>query len=155
MGTIQQEIQHALGISAGRVSQLKKRGMPVDDVDRAREWHRTRSRSTAVAVPMPRQSAPRMVTGDDPEPEEYHKARARREAAEADIAERKAAELAGVLVRRDVFVIAAEKRANMVREALLQMPAQLAPVVAAESDLAKCQDALMDAALSILARISA
>ena len=125
MGTIQQDIQHALGISAGRVSQLKKRGMPVDDVDRAREWHRTRSRATAEAVPMPRQSASRMLAGDDPEPEEYHRARARREAAEADIAERKAAELASVLVRRDVFVIAAEKRANMVREALLQMPAPL------------------------------
>lgn len=35
-------IAQALGISEGRVSQLKRDGMPVDDIEAARSWYRRR-----------------------------------------------------------------------------------------------------------------
>jgi phage terminase Nu1 subunit (DNA packaging protein) len=159
MQPTQSQIATVLGVSQGRVAQLKKSGMPVDSTTNAMAWYVAR---TKARHGMPPPSQPKRPPPEPPAdgeqidaPEEYHKARARREAAEADIAERKAAELTGELVRRSVFVVAAERKANTVRESLLQMPAQMAPVVAAESDVAKCQDALMDAVLGILARINA
>jgi hypothetical protein len=132
----------ALDISPAMVNKLLKQGMPGGSAVAAREWRR---RHLNVAQ--------RKVDPEGPD-ETREMARTRREIAEADIAEKKAAELEGELIRRSSVEKAEEKKAAAVRESLLQMPAQLAPVVAAEPDIAKCQDALMDAVLIVLGRIS-
>jgi phage terminase Nu1 subunit (DNA packaging protein) len=66
----------------------------------------------------------------------YWSARARREAAEAEIAEMKLAEMQGLLIRADAVRSAWASKIGAARDALLQIPARLAPVLAAESDLA-------------------
>jgi phage terminase Nu1 subunit (DNA packaging protein) len=153
MQPTQTQIASALGLTQGRIAQLKKAGMPMDSIPSARRWHEDRIAArpsvASAAAQEPRTPSPRKP------PEDYRLARARRESAEADMAERKAAELSGELVRRSLIVAAAERKANAVKESLLQLPAQLAPVVAVESDIAKCQDILMDAVLDLLARIGA
>lgn len=40
----QSEIAAALGLTAGRVSQLKSKGMPVDSIENARRWYSTTSK---------------------------------------------------------------------------------------------------------------
>ena len=131
-----------MDISPAMVNKLIKQGMPGHSAVAAREWRR-KHLNVAQRKPDPE--------GPD---ESRDAARTRREIAEADIAEAKAAELSRELIRRSSVERAEEKKAAAVRESLLQMPAQLAPVVAAESDIAKCQDAIMDAVLLVLGRIS-
>lgn len=77
---------------------------------------------------------------------DYFKQRSRRERLEADLAERKLAELNGDLVR--VAEVRAEmgKRIGQVRSNLLQIPARLAPLLAHETDQAKIH-AMLDAEL--------
>jgi phage terminase Nu1 subunit (DNA packaging protein) len=127
-----------LGVSPPLITRYTGEGMPLSSLAAAERWYES--------------NVNRRVRGD--EVPDYQQSRARREAAEADIAEQKAAELRGELIRRSSVEKAEEKKAAAVRESLLQMPAQLAPVVAAEADIAKCQDALMDAVLIVLGRIS-
>ena len=152
----QQAIADVLGVTKGRIWQLKQAGMPVHNMHLAVEWYRSRVAGRKESAPPARAlRQPRDEPDDGDGPEEYQVSRARREAAEADIAELKASELRGDMVRQSLFLGAQEKKANMVREAVLQLPAQLAPVLAAEGDVARCQDLLQDACHNVLTRISA
>lgn len=72
---------------------------------------------------------------DDAAGDGYWKSRARREKAEASIAEMKQAEIAGELIRVDAVRSAWAAKITTVRDALLQIPSRLAPQLAAESDL--------------------
>lgn len=136
--------------------------MPTSSLEDAEAWYRSNVNARVKAVKEPAKAAeakqPAPPPADDPIETgllpDYREARARREAAEADIAEHKAAELRGALIRRDVVLHAEEKKAAAVKESLLQWPAQLAPVVAAETDMGRCYDILMDAVMGILAKIS-
>lgn len=70
-----QDIAEALGISPGRVSQLKADGMPVDSIEAARSWYRRRvdpARSFGQKHGMARRSAPVQVgdAGDEDPGEE-------------------------------------------------------------------------------------
>jgi phage terminase Nu1 subunit (DNA packaging protein) len=69
-------------------------------------------------------------------------ARARREKAEADLAELKLAEQQGQLVRATYVRSSLAKRSAGLRESLLQIPARLAPVLAVETDAARVHDVL-------------
>ena len=74
------------------------------------------------------------------EPEEamsYEVARRRREAAEARIAEMKQAEMEGSLIRVDSVRSSFATKISGARDALLQIPSRLAPVLAAEGDMLK------------------
>jgi hypothetical protein len=85
--------------------------------------------------------------------ESYQASRARREAAEADLAELKLKELEGQLMRTADARNEWAKRCAGLREGLLQLPARLAAVLAAEPDQAKVHDVLrleIHAALSAL-----
>jgi phage terminase Nu1 subunit (DNA packaging protein) len=136
----QAAIAAALGISTARISQLKARGMPVYSVDAAAAW------KAQHVAPMPGGEAPAapaargaagQLAGDDPPPGDggYWESRARREKAEAAIAEFKQAELEAALIRVDVVRAAVAGKLSALRDALLQMPARLAPQLAAEADL--------------------
>ena len=76
------------------------------------------------------------------EAEDYLRSRARREAAEADLAEIRLAETRGDLIRLDAVQSALGTALATAREALLQIPARMAPLLAAEADPATVQNLL-------------
>lgn len=87
---------------------------------------RARARSDIPMVPV-RDELP------DAPSEDYWASRARREAAEATIAEMRRDELEGQLIRADAIRASLARRVSAMRDALLQIPARLAPVLAAET----------------------
>lgn len=72
----------------------------------------------------------------------YDVSRAKREAAEASIAEMKEAEMQGALIRIDIVKTSLAVAFSTAREALLQIPSRLAPLLAAESDPSAIQNTL-------------
>ena len=66
----------------------------------------------------------------------YDEARRRRELAEASMAEMKQEELSGDLIRVDVITRHLAQKIATMRDAFLQIPLRLAPVIAAETDQA-------------------
>jgi len=84
----------------------------------------------------------------------YEDARRRRELAEAEIAEMKQAEMAGTLIRADAVRSAWAAKITGARDALLQIPSRLAPVLAAEGDLVKVTALLEDELRQALAELS-
>ena len=100
-----------------------------------------------ATVPPPASDAPKQDTG-------YTLDRARREKYEADMAEIKLQEQQGELVRAVEVRAEISKRIGQVRANLLQIPARLAPLLANETDQAKCH-AMLDAELrNILTNVS-
>jgi len=85
---------------------------------------------------------------------DYQLSRARREAAEADLAELRRAEELGDLIRTDAVRSAYSRRAAGLREALMQIPARLSPVLAAESDPAKIHDHLQAELRQVLEQVT-
>jgi hypothetical protein len=81
--------------------------------------------------------------GADTDGGDYWHSRARREKAEAALAELKLQEAEGSLVREADIRAALARRAATFREALLQIPARLSAQLAAETNLAKVH-ALID-----------
>ncbi len=138
MTMAQAELAKALGVHPAVVTRDKQRGMPVHDVEAAREWRRRNVRPRITDKPDDEKpQRPEVETTDD-----YWASRARREKAEAELAELKLAEQMGQLVR------AAEVRASLarsmagLREALLQMPARVVPLLVADPSPA-AMDALL------------
>jgi hypothetical protein len=140
----------ALECSPTLVARHKKAGMPMDDVDGAREWKR---RNVAIN---PRFHAgldaarPPSGSADPSTPPavviDYREERARRERAEANLAELKLAELRGELLRRDEMERLVGSLAAQLKESVLQVKGRLAPLLAAESDVMKVS-AMLDAEL--------
>jgi DNA-binding transcriptional MerR regulator len=128
----QAALARALSISAPAVTKLKKLGMPVHSIDAAVEWRRARL-NIAKRKPTPPQHdpAPARAQGAQSLEETHDEARTRREIAEADLAELKLAELQRVLVRADAVKSERDREHAMVREAFLQLPARLVPLLVA------------------------
>ena len=76
----------------------------------------------------------------------YEEARRRRETAEANLAEMKQAEMQGTLIRADAVRAAWATKITGARDALLQIPSRIAPVLAANADLVEVT-ALLEAEL--------
>lgn len=161
-------IGRALGLSPAAVTKLKKLGMPVDSVEAAQAWREARQ-NVAQRKPLPDAAAasvrqpwppfddsrnpfnkpPRLPGAeslpDDLPPdglEDRDGARTRREIAEANMAE-----IAEQKLRREVILVAAIKRQMATdfattRDALLQIPARMGPVLAAKGDAAEVQTIL-------------
>lgn len=104
-----------------------------------------------VAPPTPA-SEPAQQLHADPG---YLKSRAAQAAADARIAEMKAAELEGALVRVDQVRAELASRLAPVREGLLQLPARLASQLAAQSDPARIQTLLEAELHQVLAPLGA
>ena len=142
-GMSQASLGRALGLSGAAVTKLKKQGMPVHSVEAAQAWREARqniAHRKPLPTAVPTRPAPR---ADQPLDDETHdQARTRREIAEANLAELKLSELRGDLVRVADFRSAAAREDAALREALLQLPARLAPQVAAIADQAACHDLL-------------
>ena len=79
---------------------------------------------------------------DQPSPDDYAVSRSRREAAEAGIAEIKLAEQQGVLIRVDAVKAALAAAFTSTRDNLLQIPARLSAVLAAETNAADVHELL-------------
>ena len=86
---------------------------------------------------------------------DYWVSRARREHAEADLAELKLAEQNGQLIRVEAIRSALAGVISSTRDSLLQLPARLAPVLAAETDAAKVHDLIQAEIHQALAQITA
>lgn len=154
------ELATALGISGAMVSKLKQRGMPTHSVEAAQQWRlaylqpgRTKTaRADATFMDdgaealRPPAAAPLATPGVEP----YLASRARREAAEAALAEMKLREQSGELVRSAAVTAAYAVRLTYLRDALLQLPARLAPSFAVETDQQAIDRQLFDELARIL-----
>lgn len=137
---------------------LKKQGCPMDSVESAQAWRQERQNIAArkplpganvnQATAYPRPPAPlhivaREVREDGSDLDESHDgARTRREIAEANLAEIREAELRGELIRVASVKTTLATVFATTRDALLQIPPRLAPLLAADSDPASVQTAL-------------
>lgn len=141
----QTELARDLGVSPERVRQLKVRGMPVDSLEAAQAW-REQQQNVAMRKPAPADVLPAASfppLGVEPFQEyvgsaldeDFQAARTRREIAEANLAEMREAELEGKLIRVDAIRAAWARRLSGTRDALLQIPSRLAPILAPETDL--------------------
>jgi phage terminase Nu1 subunit (DNA packaging protein) len=138
-------------VKAGRITLIEGKVDPaVADI----QWQaNTRARISSAQAPA---APPAPKPGDDGDevPSDYWASRARREKAEAQTAELKLAELQGLLVRADTIRAAHAKRLAGLRESLLQIPSRLAAVLAAETEQAKCHDALQRELHAVLASVA-
>ena len=146
----QAAIGRALGLSPAAITKLKGQGMPVHSVEAAQAWREARQ-NVAARKPLP--SAPALAAppargpvfppGAFPPPdmpddllEDHDAARTRLRIAEANMAEMNEAKM-----RREMINVAVVERQlatdyATTRDALLQIPARMAPLLASESDTA-------------------
>ena len=127
----------------------------VDPVAADAQWARnTRPRAGSQPTNDSAGSAAAPDREDDDSGTGYWASKARRESAEADLAELKLAEQRGELVRAGDVRAAHAKRLAGLREALLQIPARLGAVLAAETSQARCHDAIKAEIHGVLAMVS-
>ena len=132
----QAELAAALGLTPGRITGLKKQGMPIYSVEAARAW-----RAQNIAPVPTAKSTPTALPGkaDAPtvRPPGYDESRARRERAEAAMAEMREAEMRGELIRVDAVRSALAGVLSATRDAFLGLPDRMA-VVAGQAVARPC-----------------
>lgn len=148
----QAALAQALDLTEGRVSQLKSQGMPVESVEAAQAWRNAQQNIAArkpapaaadalaaqhvaaqsVSVPFVPQTFPPLSEFPD---EDFQAARTRREIAEANLAELKEAEQQGKVIQVDAVRAAWARRLAGTRDAILQIPVRVAPILAAETSI--------------------
>ena len=143
----QATIGRALGLSQASITKLKGQGMPVDSVESARAWRRARQNIAArkaepVAIKPPVIRANEVNKDGSELGESQDDARTRREIAEANLAEMKESEQRGELIRVEAVKSALAHAYSSTRDALLQIPARLAPLLAADGEPASVQNSL-------------
>ena len=142
-----------LGVSRQAVHQLVTRGIltkdaggkiDVQEAEKALINSVHPSAKTAANLVAP--SAPPPETASAPaesvEITSYHVAKTLREAAEAQIARLELSEMQGEVIRVDAVKSALSVAMATAREALLQIPSRLAPLLAADTDPASVQNLL-------------
>jgi phage terminase Nu1 subunit (DNA packaging protein) len=119
--------------------------MPTSSLDAARDWYG--------------ENVNRRVRGRPPKADEdigeapnYQESRAWREAAEAELAQIKVRREMGELIEKATVRAEFAKQAGAVRDGLLNIPARLAPVLAAETSLAAVQTLLDTEIRAVLAQ---
>lgn len=136
-----------LGVSRQAVHELVKRGVLSKDKDglidfelakhalmnRVRPSGKTAASLQEPATPPTTQTP---ETSTEPEITSYHVAKTLREAAEAQIARLKLAEMQSDVIQISAVRATWATRIASARDALLQIPARIAPVLAAETNLA-------------------
>lgn len=149
----QSHLAELLGLARSAVSAQVKRGMPVDSVEAAKAWRdanidpaRRKSqkfdRHYQAGPPASNPPATARQPSEDDLGEDFKAARTRREISEANLSEMRESE-----ERRDLIRVAAVKSAlatafAATRDGLLQIPARLAPMLAADTDPASVQNLL-------------
>ena len=151
----QAAIGRALGLSPAAITKLKKQGMPVDSVEAAQAW-RVARQNVAARKPAPAMPPARLPTAppaaafppldrpvdDFDTGEDHDAARTRLRISEANLSEMREAEERGALIRIDAVKAALSVAMATAREALLQIPSRLAPLLAANTDPASVQNLL-------------
>ena len=130
-------LAQALGVSLTRITHMRHQGMPATSVEAARAWVREHVRPRTPTTSTTSTTAKPASPGD-PDAEDFQAARTRREIAEASLAQLKLQELDGELIRLSAVRSAWATRLTAVRDALLQIPARIAPMLAAESSIERC-----------------
>lgn len=162
------ELARRLEVTRQAVQDLVRRGVLSEDKDglidlelaKVALANRVRpSAKTAKALdgqPMPPTPPAQDVGGIETgsSPVSYHVAKAMREAAEARIAQIKLAELRGELIRTEVVRAGLANVLSATRDRLMQLPARLAPVLAAETDQGKVHDLVRDEIHAALSQIA-
>jgi hypothetical protein len=153
----QAAIGRALGLSPASMTKLKGQGMPVHSVAAAQAWREARQNlaqrkpapDVAPAPTMPSRAPwvdPAAFGGAGPDMpglgEDRDEARTRREIAEANMAEMDEARLRRELIRVSAVQAQLSTDYATTRDALLQIPARMAPLLAAEKDPAAVQNLL-------------
>jgi len=161
---MRKDLARALGVTPATVTRDADAGMPTTSVEAARAWRQQNRRARVAPPPRPGSAAmPEGAVAAGPavpvDPKDgdgdYWTSRARREAAEAELAELKLAEQRGELVRvADVRSVHAKRVAGL-REAMLQIPSRLSAVLAAESNQARCHDVLQQELHAVLQQVTA
>lgn len=144
-------------IKEGRITTIQVDGRELIEVAVADiQWQsNTRARadsSSATAVA----SLPSVIVANEVGGStSYEEARRRRETAKANIAEIKQAEMEGQVIRADAVRAAWAAKITGARDALLQIPSRIAPVLAAETDLVRVTALLEDELRRALSDLSA
>jgi hypothetical protein len=138
----------------GRISLIDGR---IDPVAADAQWARnTRVRlgsRPGAADDGDERERPERSSGED-DADGYWQSRRRREQAEAELAELKLAELRGMLVRQDQVRASLSRRFASLREAFLQMPARVVPLLAAQPEPASMDKVLRDEITAVLAQLT-
>jgi hypothetical protein len=156
-GPSQAAIGRALDLSPASITKLKGQGMPVDSVESAQAW-RVARQNIAARKPEPTSARPFTLPSadtirahavpmdlpdlDDESNSARDEARTRREISEANISEMREGELRGDLIRMSAVKATLASVFATTRDALLQIPARLAPLLAADADPANVQNTL-------------
>lgn len=158
-----------LGVSRQAVHELVKRGIlskdanGLIDVEMAKVALLNRVHpSSKTAAALSQQQEPPVAPPTNPETKEpadteitsYHVAKTLREAAEAQIARLKLAEMQGDVIQASAVRSTWAARIASTRDALLQIPSRLAPVLAAETNLATVTQLMEDELRQALAELS-
>lgn len=144
-------------VQKGWISEIEGKIDPVvADVQwAANARSRTDSRpATAIGAQLSGMAPPPASSSTGPTEATYFASRARREEAEAKLAERKLQELEGQLLRADQVRTETARLAAGLRESLMQIPARLSPVLAAETDAAKVHDQLAEELRQVLRQLA-
>lgn len=145
------EIAEALGVTPALVTRYRNAGMPMHDIQSARAWKAANVRlrvANGAAKPKGKRKAAATPASI------YQEARTRTAIADAMDRELDVLERSNVLVKRDTIRAELGRRLATLKDTILQIPARLAPVLAAESDEAKVHDALQDELYGVLAQIA-
>lgn len=137
----QKEIAKVLGVSDGRITQLKAMGMPVSSIDLAAAWYREnvdQRLSPKIAPSTVPPAATDTMAEVISEAYDIHRARAKREHHEANLAALKERQMLGELVEAARVKRAVASWAAMARAAFEKIPDKVAERVAAESDAQQC-----------------
>lgn len=158
----QAALGRALDLSKQSISKLKKQGMPVDSIQAAQAWREARQNVAArkpspvraapqAAAPAPDVARPAFISamppldqpdwGNEPD-EDRDRARTRREIADANKAEMEEAKMRREQIRVQAVETMLATDFATTRDALMQIPARLAPLFAADSDPVSIQNTL-------------
>jgi len=142
-----------LGVSRQAIHDLVKRGILTKDgaglidVSQAEQAlmntvHPSSKTAAALQTKTDRIEPTKEKQPEEVEATSYHVAKTLREAAEAQIARLKLAEMRGEVIRVDAMKTQLATVFSTIRETLLQAPSRLAPMMAAESNAAVIQTLL-------------
>jgi hypothetical protein len=118
-----------------------------------RKRTRTRTNKRHGSMPEGATAAGPAQMPETPSGDDYWQSRSRREKAEAELAELKLAEQRGELVRAADVRAAISKRFAALREAFLQLPSRVVPLLAAEPDPAKMDATLRAEIVGVLSNL--
>ena len=156
-GISQAAIGRALGLARSTITKLRGQGMPVTSVAEAQAWRELRQNSLQrkpepkplAAPPVPMAPAPRMLPPLPDEDDEtfgfgetLDQARLRDKISEANQNEMREGEMRRELIKLNAVIASVGTDFAVTREALMQIPARLAPTLAADTDPASVMNAL-------------